>query len=168
MRTPLRASKVDTASVMDEIVHTISFGIGRINREHADDPVLERIRKADFAPQRRLLKLAEGQLGTVGAGNHYVDLFADQKDRLWIGVHFGSRGFGHRTATGFLAMAEGGKFTDRPRTNNMDAPPVLFRGPVGAGAGLHRGDAAGGRLCPGRPALGRNSASCNCYPRRRT
>ena len=41
-------------------------------------------------------------------------------------MHFGSRGFGHRTATGFLAMAEGGKFTDRPRTNNMDAPPVLF------------------------------------------
>ncbi len=88
--------------------------------------MLEEIRKADFAPQRKLLKLAEGQLGTVGAGNHYVDLFADQQDRLWIGVHFGSRGFGHRTATGFLAMGEGRKFTDRPRTNNMDAPPVLF------------------------------------------
>ena len=126
VRTPLRASTVDTAGVMDEIVQTISFGLGRKNRESADDPVLERIRTAEFAPQRRLLKLAEEQLGTVGAGNHYVDLFADQQDRLWIGVHFGSRGFGHRTATGFLAMGEGRKFTDRPRTNNMDAPPVLF------------------------------------------
>ena len=126
VRTPLRASTVDTAGVMDEIVQTISFGLGRKNRESADDPVLERIRNAEFAPQRRLLKLAEEQLGTVGAGNHYVDLFADQQDRLWIGVHFGSRGFGHRTATGFLAMGEGRKFTDRPRTNNMDAPPVLF------------------------------------------
>ena len=126
VRTPLRASTIDTSSAMDEIVHTISFGIGRINREAADDPVLEGVRKADFAPQRKLLKLAESQLGTVGAGNHYVDLFGDEQDRLWIGVHFGSRGFGHRTATGFLAMAEGQSFTDRPRTNSMDAPPVLL------------------------------------------
>lgn len=37
--------------------------------------------------------------------NHYVDLFTDELDRVWIGVHFGSRGLGHKTATWFLKTA---------------------------------------------------------------
>lgn len=40
------------------------------------------------------------------SGNHYVDLFVDENQFIWIGVHFGSRGFGHKTASGFLAMAQ--------------------------------------------------------------
>ncbi len=35
------------------------------------------------------------------------DLFADEQERVWVGVHFGSRGFGHKTASGFLALAQG-------------------------------------------------------------
>ncbi len=52
-----------------------------------------------------LKQMARNQLGTVGSGNHYVDLFTDEQDRVWIGVHFGSRGFGHKTATHFLRAA---------------------------------------------------------------
>jgi RNA-splicing ligase RtcB len=37
--------------------------------------------------------------GTVGSGNHYVDVFADETGRIWVGVHFGSRGFGHAIAS---------------------------------------------------------------------
>src|SRR3712207_9324629 len=51
--------------------------------------------------------MAAEQLGTVGAGNHYVDLFEDEGGLVWIGVHFGSRGLGHRTATQFLKLAGG-------------------------------------------------------------
>ena len=49
-----------------------------------------------------LKQMAQNRLGTIGSGNHYVDLFADEQDRIWIGVHFGSRGLGHKTATYFL------------------------------------------------------------------
>jgi len=52
-----------------------------------------------------LRQKAEIQLGTVGSGNHYVDFFTDEEDRVWIGVHFGSRGFGHGVATWFLKAA---------------------------------------------------------------
>src|SRR6185436_9162157 len=52
-----------------------------------------------------LKEMARKQLGTVGSGNHYVDLFTDTRDRVWIGVHFGSRGLGHKTATWFLEKA---------------------------------------------------------------
>src|SRR5207244_12548316 len=42
---------------------------------------------------------AAAQLGTVGSGNHYVDLLRDEDGFVWIGVHFGSRGLGHTSAT---------------------------------------------------------------------
>jgi tRNA-splicing ligase RtcB len=125
-RTELRGDDVDVARMMDEIVRTISFGIGRTSGWNVDDPVLERIEHADFAPQRKLAKLARDQLGTVGGGNHYVDLLADEDGMLWVGVHFGSRGFGHKTATGFLALAQGREFGDRASEGSMEAPPVLF------------------------------------------
>jgi tRNA-splicing ligase RtcB len=95
-------------------------------RERVDHPVLEKIRKADFDPQRKLLQLAGSQLGTIGSGNHYVNLMEDEDGKIWVGVHFGSRGFGHKTASGFLALAEGKKFGERAVEGEMDSPPVLF------------------------------------------
>jgi len=71
-RTELRAAEVDVPAVMREITRRISFGMGVPAQERADHPVLEQIRNADFAPQRKLVQLAESQLGTVGSGNHYV------------------------------------------------------------------------------------------------
>jgi tRNA-splicing ligase RtcB (3'-phosphate/5'-hydroxy nucleic acid ligase) len=112
--------------VMDEIFARISFGVGRKNDEPVDHPVLEKIAEADFAPQRALRQLAANQLGTVGSGNHYVDLFAGDDGHVWIGVHFGSRGFGHKTASGFLALAQGRAFDARAGEAGMDAPPTLL------------------------------------------
>ncbi|CAN5262734.1 hypothetical protein BH20ACT16_BH20ACT16_05470 [soil metagenome] len=117
----------DLSRVMDDIVARISFGVGRNNAEPVDHPVLDAIFKAQFRPQRRMVQMARNQLGTVGAGNHYVDLFAGEDGFVWIGVHFGSRGFGHKTASGFLALAAGREFTDRGADGEMDSPPVLLR-----------------------------------------
>ncbi len=117
-------------AVMHEITRRISFGMGVAAQERVDHPVLDRIRNADFGPQRQLSGLAEAQLGTVGSGNHYVNLMEDEERRIWVGVHFGSRGFGHKTASGFLALAQGLPFDGRGREGEMDSPPVLF--PVGS------------------------------------
>jgi len=119
-------------TVMGEIRRRISFGVGVPAQERVDHAVLDKIRNADFAPQRSLVQLAESQLGTVGSGNHYVNVMVDEKGRIWVGVHFGSRGFGHKTASGFLAIAEGKRFGERAVEGEMDSPPVLFE----AGSGL--------------------------------
>jgi len=116
----------DLRRIMDDIFRRISFGVGRNNAERVDHPVLDAIHRADFRPQRRMVQMAANQLGTVGAGNHYVDLFAGDDGHVWIGVHFGSRGFGHKTASGFLALAAGRPFTERGPDGEMDAPPVLL------------------------------------------
>src|SRR5205823_4310378 len=109
-----------------EITRRISFGMGVPAAERTDHDVLDRIRHADFAPQRKLAQLAESQLGTVGSGNHYVNVMEDEDGRIWVGVHFGSRGFGHKTASGFLALAQGLAFDERAHESEMDSPPVLF------------------------------------------
>ena len=124
--TNILAKDIDVPKVMDEIVRRISFGVGRKNNEPVDHPVLNEINCAEFTPQRELLDLASTQLGTVGSGNHYIDLLTDEKGVLWVGVHFGSRGFGHKTASGFLALAQGKEFNDRAGEGGMDAPPVLL------------------------------------------
>jgi tRNA-splicing ligase RtcB len=111
---------------MGEITRRISFGMGVPAQERVDHPVLDAIRAAEFASQRALADLADKQLGTVGSGNHYVNLMADEDDRIWVGVHLGSRGFGHKTASGFLALAQGLRFGEHAREGEMDSPPVLF------------------------------------------
>jgi tRNA-splicing ligase RtcB len=135
VRTDMKRADLGAVEpVMGEIAKRISFGIGVPAREAVDHPVLDEIEQAAFEPQRKLAGLARKQLGTVGSGNHYVNLFADEEDTVWVGVHFGSRGFGHKTASGFLAMAQGLPFDDserkrlglKVREGEMDSPPVLF------------------------------------------
>jgi tRNA-splicing ligase RtcB len=126
VQTDIMAAHVDVPKVMDEIFRRISFGIGRPNNEPVDHPVIERIRGAGCAPQRSYAQLAATQLGTVGSGNHFIDLFEDGNGMLWIGVHFGSRGFGHKTAMGFIALSQGLSFFEKGSEGSMDAPPILF------------------------------------------
>lgn len=126
VRTDIKASDIDVAKIMDEIFKRISFGVGRVNNEPVDHEVFDKIENADFKPQRNLLQLAKNQLGTVGSGNHYIDLFVDIEGYLWIGNHFGSRGFGHKTAMGFIAMSQGLNFEDKANEGGMDKPPILF------------------------------------------
>ena len=125
--TDVMARDINVAKIMDEITKQIGFGLGRPNPKPIDHPVLDKISVAEFAPQRKFIKLAQEQLGTVGSGNHYVDLFEDKEKRLWVGVHFGSRGFGHKTATGFMALSQGKAFDDRVKEKGMDSPPILFK-----------------------------------------
>ncbi len=126
VRTNIKAEDIEVPKIMDEIFRRISFGLGRPNNEPVDHPVLEKISQADFNPQQSLIQLAKSQLGTVGSGNHFVDLLSDDEGWLWIGVHFGSRGFGHRTAMGFIALSQGLTFKDKAKEGSMESPPILF------------------------------------------
>ncbi len=119
------------ANLADEIAETLSFGMGRKNRADdapTDDPLFEDAAWEAVPPKHRqaLQVKARQQLGTVGSGNHYVDVFADEAGVLWVGVHFGSRGFGHTVASNFLALGQGAKWGERvPETElllSLDQP----------------------------------------------
>lgn len=130
VRTNLTAGEIraDLPKIMDAIVKTISFGLGRKNPRPIDHPLFDSPRWKVHPGVAALKGLAREQLGTVGAGNHYVDLLEEVgTGQLWVAVHFGSRGFGHKTATGFLNLAAGRPFDAPGRGESMDAPPTLLR-----------------------------------------
>jgi tRNA-splicing ligase RtcB len=114
--------------IMNDIWNRISFGIGHCNDNAPDHSlfdehlqawaVIEDISKEIDKGKSGLKDMARGQLGTVGGGNHYVDIFADEQDRIWVGVHFGSRGLGHKIA-GYFIKHGGGK-------DGMNVAPVLL------------------------------------------
>ena len=106
------------AGLADEIAETMSFGVGRKNRADdapVDHPLFEDPAWSAVPPRHRqaLHTKARQQLGTVGSGNHYVDVFGDETGALWVGVHFGSRGFGHTVASSFIALSQGKDWGER-------------------------------------------------------
>lgn len=103
----------------DTIWSNISFGVGQKNSIEAQHELFdsETWNTVDFLKEHPELKeKARKQLGTIGSGNHYVDVFVDELERVWVGVHFGSRGLGHTIASHFMKLAG-----DNP--NIMDETP---------------------------------------------
>ncbi len=45
-------------------------------------------------------------LGTLGTGNHFIELCLDEEDRVWIMLHSGSRGVGNRIGSHFIEIAK--------------------------------------------------------------
>lgn len=130
IRTDVVAKDVDISKLMDQIVKEIGFGIGRPNPNPIDNEVFDDINTLDVIMSRNqrssLMGKAKVQLGTVGSGNHFVDIFEDEEGFLWIGVHFGSRGFGHTITKGFIALSQGKEFGDKASEGSMDSKPILF------------------------------------------
>jgi tRNA-splicing ligase RtcB len=109
--------------ILDEIQRRVSFGVGSTG-DGKDHGIFHRPEwKEPFLEELKVLAIS--QLGSVGAGNHFVDLFLDHDNHVWVGVHFGSRGLGHKIATFFVKEA-GGK-------NGMHAEPAVipFHTPLG-------------------------------------
>ena len=103
----------------DTIFSNLSFGVGlnndtKVEHELFNSPTWDEV---DFLKNNQSLKdKARNQLGTIGSGNHYVDVFVDENDCIWVGVHFGSRGLGHTIASHFMRLAG-------DNTNIMDETP---------------------------------------------
>src|SRR5262244_922043 len=45
-------------------------------------------------------------LGTLGGGNHFIEVCLDENDQVWFMLHSGSRGVGNRIGTFFIEMAK--------------------------------------------------------------
>ena len=124
IRTDLKLEQIQPhlSNLADEIAEQISFGVGRKNKANdapTKDPLFEddawNVVPTKKGVRQRLIDKARTQLGTVGSGNHYVDVFADEAGKIWVGVHFGSRGFGHTIATTFMALDQGKGWGERAK-----------------------------------------------------
>jgi len=88
-----------------EISKKIAIGLGQAYGTFADHPLLPDIIHAVKDAHINITpEVIINQFGSVGAGNHYIDLMTDSEGYIWIALHYGSRKLGHTIADHYLKM----------------------------------------------------------------
>ncbi len=117
VRTDLVADDLpeDLDPLLRDLVRAIPAGMGRGHTGRHADARAERRSKAaaawlrDHQPRTelddRMARKAHDQLGTLGSGNHFVEVCLDGDDTVWVVLHSGSRGIGNQLAQGHIARA---------------------------------------------------------------
>lgn len=79
-------------------------GVGHITNQHilSHTPTVAWDKRATD-----LENTAQRQLGTLGSGNHFVEICLDEMERVWIVLHSGSRGVGNKLAQTHIGIAKG-------------------------------------------------------------
>ena len=83
---------------ISEMAATVPAGLGRWHGEPSD-AALEWFAENRPPPTLDDEGRAAAQLGTLGSGNHFIELATDEESRIWILLHSGSRGGGNKLAT---------------------------------------------------------------------
>ncbi|MFJ3474442.1 RtcB family protein [Microbacterium maritypicum] len=114
VRTPFTRSDVDgrrLADLREQIERAIPLSAGRYNRKvvATAEPRIAELEQlaekngfdpAQYAGNWRL------QLGTLGSGNHFIEVSVDELDRVWLFLHSGSRGVGNKIAGHHITVAQ--------------------------------------------------------------
>jgi tRNA-splicing ligase RtcB len=127
VRTNLHADEVRRTlpRLLDVLQQTLVFGLGKASKRQYDHELFDDPVWKDVPYLKSLKQLAREQLSSIGSGNHFVDLLEDEQGRLWVVCHFGSRGLGHKIASGYLALGAGRNFGERT-PDGMDIAPTVF------------------------------------------
>ena len=81
----------------------VGFNVHEDPQESSLDPKdLSAIGQAAFKRRKGFRSI-----GTLGGGNHFIEIGYDTQDLAWIIIHSGSRGIGHGIATDFMRLASG-------------------------------------------------------------
>ena len=116
-RTSLRAEQIDERAlkkVFDQISRDVPVG----RSQHRDERALNEAAAPFAAPltamtekHPQLLKAFGrfsnwvNQIGTLGGGNHFIEVCLDESDRVWVMLHSGSRGIGNAIGHYFIELA---------------------------------------------------------------
>lgn len=91
--------------IFDDIYKAVPVGFSHNarNTEWAEGESLPRSAKMQEIFDKNGLR----QLGSLGGGNHFAEVGADETGKVWIVIHSGSRGIGHATASHYMRIASG-------------------------------------------------------------
>jgi tRNA-splicing ligase RtcB len=95
-------------SIRDGIQQRIPLGAGRFNQKLTESAAarvghLQEVAKDDYGQIDGRWPLA---LGTLGSGNHFIEICLDENDQVWVVLHSGSRGIGHKLAEKHIKIAQ--------------------------------------------------------------
>lgn len=101
----------DLAELREQIERSIPLSAGRDNRKivaTAEPRVaeLEALAEAARFNPATYAKHWRNQLGSLGSGNHFIEVSVDESDTVWMFLHSGSRGVGNRIAQHHIKVAQ--------------------------------------------------------------
>ncbi len=97
-------SKEAVMSIMAGIRQVVPMGVGQNHSTPCNDSEMPKMHGTDFVMQ--IYDAAKYQMGTLGSGNHFVELQRDEENYLWIMLHSGSRKFGKSICDHYNAIAK--------------------------------------------------------------
>ena len=110
VETDLRDDQLpDLNLLLHQIERSVPAGVGQGHSERQQTPAfLKRIPVTDSVSELTSKQVAtlSSQFGTLGSGNHFVEVCLDERDRVWVVLHSGSRGIGNQLAMGHIKVAK--------------------------------------------------------------
>jgi tRNA-splicing ligase RtcB (3'-phosphate/5'-hydroxy nucleic acid ligase) len=117
-RLSLTANDIDERSlkkIFDQISRDVPVGFEQHDERDARDDAarpfarkLKQIEERHPGIAKRVGKRSSWvrQMGTLGGGNHFIEVCLDESDRVWVMLHSGSRGIGNAIGTYFIELAK--------------------------------------------------------------
>jgi tRNA-splicing ligase RtcB len=118
----------DRKRLREDIEGAIPLSAGHNNRtvrataEPRIDELKKLAAKAGFNPAQYVAKW-ELQLGSLGSGNHFIEVSADESDAVWLFLHSGSRGVGNKIAQHHIGVAQQ---VNRKRGTRLPDPDLAY------------------------------------------
>jgi tRNA-splicing ligase RtcB len=112
VRTPLTRSDIpDAAAIRSGIERRIPMSMGKNNAKLTDTAAkrveaLEQLAHTEKANPDQYDKNWRLALGTLGGGNHFIELAEDTDGTVWVTLHSGSRGVGNRIGNHYIRFAQ--------------------------------------------------------------
>jgi tRNA-splicing ligase RtcB (3'-phosphate/5'-hydroxy nucleic acid ligase) len=112
VRTPLKRSDIaDPAAVRAGIERRIPMSAGKNNSKLTESArsriaTLEQLAKQTRATPDQYDKNWKLALGTLGGGNHFIELAEDTDGAVWLTLHSGSRGVGNKIGNHYIKVAQ--------------------------------------------------------------
>ena len=100
----IKKEDLDLEALKEYILKNIPIGFNRHSEKQGVD--MHDTNHLSEHTKKCLVEIGDYQLGTLGGGNHFIEIGeSDFDDRLWIIIHSGSRGFGHKVAERYMKEA---------------------------------------------------------------
>lgn len=113
VRTQFTASDLegrDLTRLRDSLERAVPLSPGNYNKGALKDSALVKIGELEALAEKNDVDLSHSpkwkqQLGSLGGGNHFIELCLDEEDRVWMFLHSGSRGVGNKIAQKHIRIA---------------------------------------------------------------
>lgn len=92
--------KHNEQSIFNQIYREVPMGEGQENEENLNHNLSFKRTKLPMLARMLIMK----QLGTLGGGNHFIEVSHDEEENIWVVIHSGSRGVGWKIADAYMSF----------------------------------------------------------------